>query len=78
MILVEWNWNQWMVYFINGNMLTRVVAALVILLIGIWLAGVIGRTVSKGLSKTRLDHNSKHYFNDSKVSSVIGSVINTL
>jgi hypothetical protein len=72
---MEWNWNQWMIYFINGNMLTRVVAALLILLIGIWIAGVVGRAVSKGLSKTKLDHRSKHYFNDSKVSGVLGSVI---
>jgi hypothetical protein len=58
---MDWNWNQWMVYFFNGNMLTRVVAALLVLWIGIWIAGVAGRVVTRGLAKTSLDHTSKHY-----------------
>jgi hypothetical protein len=75
MIDLDWNWNQWMVYFFNGNMLTRILGALIILWIGIWLAGVLGRATFSALSRTRIDHTSRSYLGDHKVSFVVGKAV---
>jgi hypothetical protein len=75
MIDLDWTWNQWMVYFFNGNMLTRILGALLILWIGLWIAGVVGKAITKGLARTRVDHSSKRYLGDNKISHVVGTVV---
>lgn len=75
MIDLDWTWNQWMVYFFNGNMLTRILGALLILWLGLWIAGAVGRAISKGLARTSVDHSSKRYLGDNKVSQVVGTVV---
>ncbi|MDF2958825.1 MAG: hypothetical protein K0S39_560 [Paenibacillus sp.] len=64
-----------MVYFFNGNMLTRILAAFLLLWIGLWVAGAIGKAVTRGLAKTKMDHTSKPYFHDKRVSEVIGIAV---
>jgi hypothetical protein len=50
-------------------------AALIVLWIGLWIAGVTGRTITKVLGRTQLDQTSKSYFNDSRVSNGVGIAV---
>ncbi|MBP1990414.1 hypothetical protein J2Z66_002020 [Paenibacillus eucommiae] len=72
---MNWSWNQWMDYFFTGSMLTRVIAAFLILWIGLWISGVVGRAITRGLAKTNVDQKSTRYFKEGKVSSGTGLAV---
>ncbi|MFD2613473.1 mechanosensitive ion channel [Paenibacillus gansuensis] len=71
------NWNNWdMVYLMNNNHIWRLLAAVVILIAGLWVAKAVGGAIAKGLSRTNVDRHGETYFKSkSSLSRIAGQVI---
>ncbi|ANE48436.1 hypothetical protein SY83_21540 [Paenibacillus swuensis] len=68
------NWDLY--YWMNNNNLWRILAAIAILIIGLWVAKAVGKAISKGLSKTTVDRKGHIYLNPkTSVSSILGNVV---
>ncbi|TJY43889.1 hypothetical protein E5161_00305 [Cohnella pontilimi] len=68
--------DNWNLLLLSGSGIGRIIGAIVVLLVGLWIAGVVGKAVTKALSRTNVDQRGNSYFGETtSVSKVIGKAV---
>ena len=70
------NWGEWNFLMMNGNSIWRLIGAVLVLIIGLWIAGAASKAVYKGLLKANVDARGRKFFPpDSSVSRIVSKVV---
>ncbi|WP_068773341.1 mechanosensitive ion channel [Paenibacillus sp. FJAT-26967] len=70
------NWDDWNLFMLNGDSIWRLIGAILVLIIGLWIANAVSKAVYKGLLKSNVDAKGRKFFPpDSSISRIISQVL---